>query len=151
MLKSQQALARISTSDGSLSSQGSSSSLRHRGIRLHRPSQGSEEEDTARINSSPYIEARDLLRPSLDAFARAVGAADAQGSTTGELLQLVSTILITPENRLAQTLVQAAEAYISFGNVSHPRNNETCYQRALGLLQRASRMIDHVMDPYLQE
>ena len=42
------------------------------------------------MNSSDYIEARDLLRPALDSFDRAVSAADSQGTTTGELLQLVS-------------------------------------------------------------
>ena len=90
LLKSQQMLAKIHSSEGSLSSPESSSSIRHRGVRWHRLSQTSEEEWAARIDSPNYVQARDLLRPALEAFDRAIGAADTQGAMTGELLQLVS-------------------------------------------------------------
>ena len=91
LLKSQQMLARIHSSGGSLSSEGGSSPTRHRSSRWRHLSQvANGDEDAARINSPNYIEARDLLRPSLDSFARAVSAADAQGVVAGELLELVS-------------------------------------------------------------
>ena len=38
---------------------------------------------------------------------------------------------------------------MSFGNVSHPRNNEICYQKSLKFLQRASMIEGYIMDPYL--
>jgi hypothetical protein len=46
---------------------------------------------------------------------------------------------------------QTAEAYISLANVSHPRNNEKAYQKALHLLRRASNIDGYVMDKYLEE
>lgn len=45
---------------------------------------------------------------------------------------------------------QAAEAYISFGNVSHTRINEMYYQRALWLLQRASHVEGYYLESHFQ-
>lgn len=47
--------------------------------------------------------------------------------------------------------MQAAEAYISFGNVSHPRDNETYYQTALRLLRRASQIGEYELVAHLQQ
>ena len=90
LLKSQHVLARIHSSEGSFSSPESSSSVRHRGVRWRRLSQTSEDDWAARVDSPNYVQARDLLRPALEAFDRAIGAADTQGAMTGGLLQLVS-------------------------------------------------------------
>ena len=46
-------------------------------------------QDAQRLNSAIYVEARALLRPSLESFDRAVEAASLQGAMTGNLLELV--------------------------------------------------------------
>ncbi|MCJ1479823.1 hypothetical protein MMC13_008509 [Lambiella insularis] len=136
LLKSQKPLARIHRDEGSSSST-SSSSLSRNGVR----SASQDARDTARINAQDYVEARDTLRPSLEALDRALEVADSQAGAGGELLTLV----------LGLTSRQMAEACISFGNVSHPQRNEAYYQRALRLLQRAGAVEGYRLDVHLQQ
>lgn len=46
---------------------------------------------------------------------------------------------------------QGAEANINFGNVSHPRDNEQYYQKALGYLQNANGIEDFALETHLQQ
>ncbi|MCJ1243023.1 hypothetical protein MMC30_000219 [Trapelia coarctata] len=129
LMKSQRTLARIYHEQGSSSTDTSSSSLSHNGPRTR----ATNNRDTARVNSEDYVEARDLLRPALESLDRAIEVSDMQGTASGELLAL------------------ATEAYISFGNVSHPRDNETYYQTALRLLRRASQIQGYELVPHLEQ
>ena len=61
-------------------------------MRLGYLNHDSVDEDTTRISSSDFIEARHRLRPALDLFERAIRAAEVGGGATGELLQLVCTL-----------------------------------------------------------
>jgi hypothetical protein len=49
-------------------------------------------EDTARVTSLNYVEARSLLRPALESFDKAIEHGELQGTVTGELLELVCNI-----------------------------------------------------------
>jgi hypothetical protein len=49
------------------------------------------------------------------------------------------------------TIIQAAEAYMSLGNVSSPRTNEQYFRRALQLLQRASQVQGYSLPRHLQK
>ena len=95
LLKSQVILAKIDHAEGSSSSQESENGLRRSPFRPP-PTNGDtgDNGDTTRANSSDYIEARALLRPSLDFFDRAVNAGDRQQIATAELLELVSYIMV---------------------------------------------------------
>ena len=44
-----------------------------------------------------YVEARGQLQPAIDFYARAVQAADALGTTTGDLLAAVSVLYLSKE------------------------------------------------------
>ena len=81
LLKAQETLARIARDEGSVSSDGSYHST---------TSRGNGSLDIARLNLPDYVQARDLLRPSLDLFDRAIELAGGQGELSGRLLTLVS-------------------------------------------------------------
>ncbi|MCJ1283726.1 hypothetical protein MMC26_003057 [Xylographa opegraphella] len=128
LLKSQKPLARIYREEGSPSSSSSTTSMPHHHIR----SPGQATRDASRVDSQDYVEARDALRPALESFDRALAGANAQGGASGDLLTL------------------AAEAFISFGNVSHPLRNEAYYQKALRLLRAASEIDGYQIEIHLQ-
>ena len=88
LLKSQSILARIHRNEGSSSSGESDASAGRIPFRVL--STTTDSEDTARINSSDYIEARASLQPSIEFLDRAIEAGDQQRVTTGELLERVS-------------------------------------------------------------
>ena len=48
-------------------------------------------------------------------------------------------------------VVQSAEAFISFGNVSDPQRNEAYYQKALRLLRSASEINGYQVEAHLQK
>ena len=81
LLKAQEILARIARDEGSISSDGSYHST---------TSRGNGSLDSARLNLPDYVQARDLLRPSLDFFDRAIELAGGQGELSGRLLTFVS-------------------------------------------------------------
>ncbi|KAL9112666.1 MAG: hypothetical protein Q9187_007733, partial [Circinaria calcarea] len=124
LLRSQETLARIYREEGSPSSSGSSTANTRR---------AEARQDDIRIASPDYVQARNLLRPSLEFLDRAIEVTTSQGIVSGELLAL------------------AAEAYISFGNVSHPQENEQYYQQALRYLQRTSDIEGFELETYLQQ
>ncbi|MCJ1378228.1 hypothetical protein MMC17_001325 [Xylographa soralifera] len=128
LLKSQKTLARIYREESSPSSSSSTTSVPHR--RMRSPALGNR--DASRINSQDYVEARDTLRPSLESFDRALAVANAHGGASGDLLTL------------------SAEAFLSFGNVSHPQRNEAYYQKALRLLRAASEIDEYQIEVHLQ-
>ena len=153
LLKSQKTLARIQREESSSSSDTNSSPESR--IRIRRRDQDCQ--DLARISSPDYVEARGTLRPALDLFDRAIQVADVQESTSGGLLSLVS--LGCEASRSAKQkfwwltciLLQTAQAYISFANVSHPQTNEQYYQKALQVLRRAGQIQGYQIEPHLQQ
>jgi hypothetical protein len=70
---------------------------------------------------------------------------------TGELLALVSLRISEwhPTNRANN--LQAAEAYMSLGNVSYSYVNERYFRQALIYLRRASQLPNYTLSPYLQQ
>ncbi|MCJ1402472.1 hypothetical protein MMC11_005692 [Xylographa trunciseda] len=151
LLKSQKTLARIYREEGSPSSSSSSTSMPRNRIRNHMRNHEQDTRDSTRINSPAYVEARDTLRPSLESFDRALGIANAQGGASGDLLTLVRrfvSVYIKVVNVLMTS--QSAEAFISFGNVSHPQRNEPYYQKALRLLRAASELEGYRIELHLQ-
>ncbi|MCJ1306594.1 hypothetical protein MMC25_000237 [Agyrium rufum] len=128
LLKSQEVLARISHEEnGSSNSDTSNSFLSSTSFG------GGGSQGTSRLDLPDYVQARGLLRPALDLLSRAVQLADAVDSVSGELLAL------------------AAEAYISFGNVTQPAANEQYYQQALRYLDRATRIEGYVLESHFQQ
>ncbi|MCJ1482231.1 hypothetical protein MMC06_002394 [Schaereria dolodes] len=130
LLKSQACLARIERDEKNGSGSDSSSSncaTRAQDIR------NEHSRDENRIHTSDYVEARGLLRPALENLSRAVNIAETQGGADGPLLTL------------------AAEAYMHFGNVSHPQANEYYYRQALQYLREASQVLNYSLEPHLQQ
>ena len=48
------------------------------------------------------------------------------------------------------SILQAAEAHMSLGNVSYSHSNEQYFQQAIRFLQTASRVMGFQLSPYLQ-
>ncbi|MCJ1232999.1 hypothetical protein MMC14_000953 [Varicellaria rhodocarpa] len=130
LFKSEETLARIYRDTGSSSSDanGSPSASTRRSQTIRNSTQ-----DNARVASADYVQARDLLRPAIESFDRAIEIADSDGSLTGKLLSL------------------GAETNLNFGNVSHPRLNEGYYQKALRYLQRANSFEGFELENHLQQ
>ncbi|KAK7725058.1 hypothetical protein SLS57_003971 [Botryosphaeria dothidea] len=97
-----------------------------------RGSSGEQASET-RLHTANYVEARGLLSPASDYFARAVQAAYAEGSVTGVLLE------------------KAAEAYMSLGNVSYSRNSQQYFNQALQYLRMTSSMAGYQLPEHLQQ
>ncbi|RVX65836.1 hypothetical protein B0A52_10293 [Exophiala mesophila] len=138
LARSQSLLARIHRLEGS-SSSGSSGRPQSLGERF--PYTSSEEtrdaerataEADARTHSPDYVEARGLLIPAVDHYARALELAESQGSVHGDIL------------------AEAAEANMSLGNVSSSHGNERYFHAAIRYLRRASDIPGYVLSPYLQ-
>ncbi|KAH7060521.1 hypothetical protein B0J12DRAFT_336660 [Macrophomina phaseolina] len=97
-----------------------------------RGSSGEQASET-RLHTAHYVEARGLLSPAADYFARAVQAAYAEASVTGDLLE------------------KAAEAYMSLGNVSYSRNSHQYFNQALQYLRMASSIAGYQLPEHLQQ
>ena len=102
------------------------------------------------VSSHDYVQARDLLRPSLESFDRAIEVADSNSELTGELLALVNKMSNNP-HPLVSDCIQGAEAYINFGNVSSPRTNDNYYQKAIHYLQSANMIEGFSLDDHLKQ
>ncbi|KAK7527883.1 uncharacterized protein IWZ02DRAFT_139260 [Phyllosticta citriasiana] len=87
----------------------------------------------ARLHGANYVEARGQLTPAIDYFSRAVQAAHAEGSLTGELLE------------------KAAEAYMSLGNVTYSRHNRQYFVQAISYLRTATNLPGHRLPEHLQQ
>lgn len=55
---------------------------------------GNTTDEDARLNTADYVEARAVLIPAVDYFARAVSAAYSQSALTGELLATVPIVFL---------------------------------------------------------
>ncbi|KAF2088360.1 hypothetical protein K490DRAFT_65036 [Saccharata proteae CBS 121410] len=93
----------------------------------------SRSEEGARISSPEYVEARGLLAPSIENYAKAVQTAYAEGSLSGNLLE------------------KAAEAHMSIGNVTSSRSNQQYFCQVVRYLQMAEGIADYQMPQHLQE
>ncbi|KAB2572528.1 hypothetical protein BFW01_g4104 [Lasiodiplodia theobromae] len=87
----------------------------------------------ARLHTANYVEARGVLSPASDYFARAVQAAYAESCMTGDLLE------------------KAAEAYMSLGNVSYSRNSQQYFSQALQYLQMTASIPGYQLPEHLQQ
>lgn len=85
LLKVQKNLASIARAEENTSSNGTTSS----GLSDGSKNTDEDTKDATRTNSSDYVSARNLLRPSLELFDRAVEAAETQGGASGKLFALV--------------------------------------------------------------
>ncbi|KAI9825772.1 MAG: hypothetical protein M1826_006874 [Phylliscum demangeonii] len=106
-----------------------------------------------RLSTTSYVEARTALVPATDFLNRAIVAAGRQGNVTGDLLVLVSlgTPHTSPSSRSDLFfLIQAAESYMSLGNVSFPREAEELFGRAIRFLRRARQLPNYALADYLQ-
>ncbi|KAK3111947.1 hypothetical protein LTR53_012298 [Teratosphaeriaceae sp. CCFEE 6253] len=135
LARAQPALTRIHRVDGSSSSGGSSqwSAPSINSCEDERQSAAAVVEAERRSGTSDYVEARGFLQPATEYLARAIVAATAQRTLSGDLLAL------------------AAEAYMSLGNASSPRTNEQYFRRALQLLRAATEIPDYTLGRYLQQ
>jgi hypothetical protein len=52
---------------------------------------------------------------------------------------------------VADEIIQTAEAYMSLGNTTSPRNNEQYFRRALQYLRAASNVEGYSLSRYLQQ
>jgi hypothetical protein len=142
--RSQPLLARIALYDNSSSSEGShSASSAHKAgastSAEERSTDAAEREAEARMHLPDYVEARGVLLPATEYLRQAVDAASAQQTLTGDLLVTVRGALVTLfEQHPKLTTLQAAEAYMSLGNVSYARVGEGIFERAVLYLRAAS-------------
>jgi hypothetical protein len=97
-----------------------------------------------------YVEARGILLPAIEYLSRAVDNAHAQENVTGTLL---ATVYITSWwwRDLALTSSQAAEAYMSIGNVTSSRMNDRYYRQAMIYLREAAEMTEYSLPTHLAQ
>lgn len=107
-----------------------------------------------RLNGAHYVEARALLLPAIDYLERAVGAAKAQGSLNRALLSLVRGPLPSTSSFLfpiADPDIQAAEAFMSLGNVTSPRVHTRYFRHAMAHLRSATDLDGYALPVHLQQ
>ncbi|KAH8602809.1 hypothetical protein B0O99DRAFT_499394 [Bisporella sp. PMI_857] len=80
-----------------------------------------------------YVEARGYLQPAVDFYTRAVRAADALGTTGGDLLS------------------SAAESQMSLGNVTASPSDERFFTQAIRFLRRAEAIPGYSLSVYMQQ
>ena len=167
-MKAQPALSRVHVYDGTSSSSSGGNGrvpiTLSAGSEDERPngqSTGTSEAEL-RLHSADYVEARGILLPATDFLSQAVSAAEAQGSTTGDLLSLVGFYLefLSGDSRSTVGLIrfgilitlskQAAEAYMSLGNVSYTRTNEAYFRQALTYLRSTTVIPGYELPIHLQ-
>ncbi|KAK3675683.1 hypothetical protein LTR78_004324 [Recurvomyces mirabilis] len=136
LARAQPALTRIHRLDGASSSSEGSSQWSAPSMTTsddERQSAAAKAEAERRSGTADYVEARGSLQPAIDYLERALAAATAQRSLSGEML------------------ATTAEAYMSLGNVSSPRINQTHFARALQLLRAAAAIQGYTLSRYLQQ
>lgn len=172
LLRAQQTLARIHRLEGSSSSGASSGQRSAVGVGRAQSFTSSEDareaarqnvEADARAGGPDYVEARGMLLPATEHLQRAIMAAERTQRVNGDVLALVSPLvscyrmatIVTCGPTLGHTTdgyvrSQAAEAYISLGNVSYSHHNEQYFQQAIRYLQQARTIPSYQLSPYLQ-
>ncbi|KAK2765319.1 hypothetical protein FQN54_008163 [Arachnomyces sp. PD_36] len=86
-----------------------------------------------RLHNANYVEARGILQPSTEYFSRAVTTAERKGQLSGELL------------------AQAAESFMSLGNVTYSNRNGQLFDQAVAYLRKAQKIPGYRLPPHLQE
>lgn len=162
--KAQPSLARINAEETSSSSSSAGAS---RGVRPHsnqstqarneevrRTTRAVERDQEAetRLHTQEYVEARGILLPAIEYLRRAVEEADTQGTINGSLLVTVCLASRSASLRVwwSDLLLEAAEAYMSLGNVSYTRINTDYFRQAIMYLRRASRIPGFPLPAHLQ-
>lgn len=108
-------------------------------------------EANSRRHTADYVEARGTLIPATEYLTRAVNIAERDGVLQGQLLSLVRlSCFFHGQGIRAYHLLQAAEAYMSLGNVSYAPGNEQYFRQALLYLRRASQIPGYTITPYLR-
>lgn len=105
-----------------------------------------------------YVEARGVLLPATEYLRQAVTAATAQGALTGDLLitvrgsasPLFRVARFVLSARLTGDGTQAAEAYMSLGNVSYSRVGEGIFENAVLFLRAASQIPGYSLPRHLR-
>jgi hypothetical protein len=162
--KAQPSLARINAEETSSSSSSAGASratrphsdptthLRTEEVRHAARSIDRDTEAEARLHTQEYVEARGILLPAIEYLRRAVEEADSQGSTNGSLLVTVRVASRSASLRVwwSDLLLEAAEAYMSLGNVSYARTNTDYFKQAIMYLRRASDIPGFPLPAHLQ-
>ncbi|PPJ61032.1 hypothetical protein CBER1_01985 [Cercospora berteroae] len=125
LARAQPTLARIQREEGRSSGDGPAQS--------RAGNTSSQTEAEKRAGTAQYVEARGSLQPAIDFLERAIAAATSQHTLTGDLL------------------ATTAEAYMSLGNVTSPRNNQQHFTRALQLLRAANSIEGYQLNRHLQQ
>lgn len=95
-------------------------------------------EADARTGTGDYVEARGMLQPATEYYARAVRAVQASNRQDGPLLSQVS--MISDNHIQYANHAQAAEAFMSLGQVSLSSASERLFGQALEYLRTASQI-----------
>jgi len=106
------------------------------------------------VQTADYVEARAILQPAVDFFARAVEIARIKGCLTGKLLEKVPFLLHPTDISihgidLQRPYAQRAEALMSLGNVSPMSVGRVHFRDAVQALQVAVS-IGHSLPRHLQ-
>lgn len=109
------------------------------------------EDAEQRLHTADYVEARGLLLPAVDYLGRAVVQATSKNSLSGSLLVIVSFPVEVTCASSAKSHKQAAEAYMSIGNVSHSRVNRDYFCQAIQYLRIASQIPGFPLPTHLQK
>ncbi|ORY19480.1 hypothetical protein BCR34DRAFT_595437 [Clohesyomyces aquaticus] len=133
LLRAQKSLANIHQDERSPSSSGASSSLPLSPVDENRLAARAAIEAEDRLHAADYVEARGILLPATEYLKRAVDAARAHGTLSGALL------------------AEAAEAFMSLGNVSSARANQPYFHLALVYLREASELPDYTLPAHLHQ
>ena len=111
----------------------------------------SDAEAESRLYTADYVEARGTLLPAVEYLERAVEAARTQEKLTGGLLSVVSSGHCTDSAKLLTRHHQAAEAFMSLGNVSSLKTNGRYFSKALSFLHTATELPGYVLPHHLQK
>ncbi|PGH14222.1 hypothetical protein AJ79_03195 [Helicocarpus griseus UAMH5409] len=94
---------------------------------------GKGKDDEGALHSPNHVEARATLVPATEHFSRAASVLERKGAANGELLAL------------------CAEAFMSLGNISYSRTNETYFVQAVQYLRKASKIPGYRLPPHMQQ
>jgi len=108
-------------------------------------------EAETRLHTQDYVEARGILLPAIEYLRRAVEQADTEEhGPSGHLLVTVGVDLQKLALGWSDLLLEAAEAYMSLGNVSYASTNTDYFRQAILYLRRASGIPGFPLPGHLQ-
>jgi TPR repeat protein len=147
LLRAQRSLANVCRAERG-SSSGSGSSATTPGNDHEVISARAYAEAEQRLHTADYVEARGILVPAIEYLQRAVDAAHAQGNVQGPLLSTVHGFFLLDDQTNS---MQAAEAYMSLGNVTSSRSNDRYFQQAMAYLREAAELGDYRLPAHLEQ